>query len=50
MIRSEEPRDEMDKLRQMTDANIDYSDIPETDDSWFGVAELALEFVKGRLK
>ena len=34
---------EMDLLREKTDKDIDYSDIPETDDDWFNTAELMLE-------
>lgn len=38
-------QNEMDKLRQMTDLAIDYSDISETDESWLASATLALELV-----
>lgn len=39
---SNDMQDEMNKLRQMTEQDIDYSDISETDESWFASATLAL--------
>ena len=42
MTQSKKLQDELNKLRLMSDDEIDYSDIPKTEDSWFDTAELAL--------
>jgi len=50
MAQSGKPHDETARLREMRDEGIDYSDIPETDDSWFKTAELVLELTSDRPK
>ena len=50
MKQSEELQNEITKLRQLTDNEIDYSDIPETEASWFAAAELALELTSNNPK
>ena len=50
MKRSKELQNELAKLREMTDNDIDYSDIPQTEDSWLATAELALELISDNSK
>jgi uncharacterized protein (DUF4415 family) len=50
MKQSEKLRDEVKALRQKTDEDIDYSDIPATGEDWFKTAELALELTPGQSK
>lgn len=50
MKHSKDLQDEMNKLRQMTDQDIDYSDIPETGEPWLATAALALELASGSRK
>lgn len=41
MKRSKKLQDELDQLRNISDDEIDYSEIPAIEDSWFETAELA---------
>ena len=48
MTQSAKLQGEIEALRLRQDADIDYSDIPETDSSWFETAELALGLTPGQ--
>ncbi|MDR3279619.1 MAG: BrnA antitoxin family protein [Synergistaceae bacterium] len=50
MTQFEKLSDEIELLRPKTDSDIDYSDIPETDDNWFETAELVMELTPAQPK